>query len=62
MVATPKSRQVDTVLARQVLLQCWVYGGWAGPKQGVGLGVIEVSLGVLRVDVGTERGAVRKGG
>ena len=42
--------------------QRWVYGGRAGPKQSVGLGALEVSSGVLCVDVGAERGTIWEGG
>ena len=45
-----------------MLFQCWINGGRAGPKQGVGLGAIEVSSGVLCVDVGAKRGAIWEGG
>ena len=62
MMAASESRQMNAVLTRQVLFQCWVYGGWADPKQSVGLGVFEVSSGVLCVDVGAKRGAIWEGG
>ena len=62
MVAASESRQMDAVLTRQMLLQCWIYGGWTDSKQGVGLGALEVSSGVLRVDVGTEGRAIWEGG
>ena len=53
---------MDAVLARQGQFQRWVYGGRAGPKQSVGLGALEVSSGVLCVDVGAERGTIWEGG
>ena len=62
MVAASKPRQMDAVLTRQVLFQRWVYRGWAGPKQSVGPSALEVSSGVLRVDVGAERDAIWEGG
>ena len=54
MGATAKQCKVYTVFAWQVLFQCGVYRGWACPKQRVGLGAIECSLGVGSVCMGAE--------
>ena len=54
MVATTKPCKKYTVFAWQVLFYCWVYGGMLGPKQRVGFGIVECSLGVCIVYVRAE--------
>ena len=57
MVTTAKPCKVNTVIAWQALFQCGVYGGRPGPKQRVGFGTVECSLGVCIIYVGA-RGCI----